>query len=138
MTKSFPHDKGLTTRTAIFVPSTKHGNQKISKKEFNARVSETQNFLNKEFGGTTSVRAVGAYTIKGKKDKLIKEDVVVVENFSTPADYKKHQKAVEKFTENKQKVWTQDSIGFELQQPKKPLSLHFVKAHKKKGLKDIT
>lgn len=131
MKKTFPHDVGLTTRTAILVPSTKHGNQKIFQKEFASRVRETENFMNKEFGGSTVTRGMGSYTIdsQGKKPKLVQENVVIVENFSKPKDWKKHMKEVEKFVESKQVEWTQDSVGFEIQTSHRPLSLHFVKAH---------
>lgn len=137
MRKTFPHDVGLTTRTAILVPSTKHGNQKISEREFNARIRETQNFMNREFGGSTVTKGVGSYTISGRKPKLVQEDVVIVENYSKPKDWKKHMREVENYIESKQKEWTQDSIGFEIQAPHKPLSLHFVKAHSKKKMREI-
>ena len=138
MKKQFPHDTGLTTRTAIFVPSTKHGSQKISKKEFNSRVTDTQNFMNERFGGSTVIKGTGSYTIrKGKHNRLVKENVVIVENFSNPADWEKHRKEVEDFAESKQREWTQDSIGFEIQSKKQPLALHFVKAHDRKKLRDM-
>ena len=146
MKKTFPHDVGLTTRTAILVPSTKHGNRKITQKEFSKRVRDTQNFMNKEFGGSTVTRGMGSYTIadKGKKPKLVQENVVIVENFSKPRDWKKHMKEVETFVESKQQEWTQDSVGFEIQTSHKPLSLHFVRAHNpalsgtsKKKLRDV-
>ena len=137
MKKTFPHDVGLTTRTAILVPSTKHGNRKITQKEFSKRVRDTQNFMNKEFGGSTVTRGMGSYTIEGKKPKLVQENVVIVENFSKPRDWKKHMKEVETFVERKQQEWTQDSVGFEIQTSHKPLSLHFIRAHDKKKLRDV-
>lgn len=137
--KPFPHDIGLTTRTAILVPSTYQRNKKVTQATFEKRVRETENFMNKEFGGSTVTRGVGSYTIneKKKRPKLVQENVMIVENFSRPADWKKHRAEVEKYVEDKQLEWTQDSIGFEIQQPRKPLSLHYVRAHKKK-LKDVS
>ena len=72
----FPKEKGLQTYTAIYVPSTKDVNRKISKKEHEKRVAEVRNFLTRKFGGTSTDKRVGSYTSHG--GRVVQEDVAVV------------------------------------------------------------
>jgi len=101
----------LPIRTGIIVPSTKNTDKPISNKEFQKRVTETRQFLSNTNGGFTSVRAVGGFT--DEKGNLVKEDVVVVESFSTKDNFVKNRPKVRKFLRRKGKEWKQESMGYE-------------------------
>lgn len=116
----FPKAPDLTTRVAIYVPSTIDGVKPITTKEFAKRVSRTQRFLNKLFGGTTRVRAQGSYVMRG--GKLVKENVAVVESFTTPKSWLKEDKRVLGWVMNKKKKWGQESVSFEYESPRTPAS----------------
>lgn len=112
----FPNRKGtfhLPIRTGIIVPSTKDTDKPISKEQFNKRISETRQFLSDTNGGFTSVRAVGGFT--DKKGNLVKEDVVVVESFSTKDNFVKNRPNVRNFLMRKGKEWKQENIGYEFE-----------------------
>ena len=96
---------------AIIVPSTEF-DKTITKKEFDKRVKETRKFLSDTFGGDTSINAKGGYTESGR---LISEDVVMVETYANPKEYKKNKEKVEEFIKKKQKEWEQFSIGYQFE-----------------------
>lgn len=104
----------LPIENAIYVPSTKDKHTKITKKEFNKRIKETQDFLRDLYGGFTSVQTFGGYTDEGEK---IEEKGVKVVSFALKKDMKNKLKNQElkKFLGNKQEEWSQDSIGYENQ-----------------------
>jgi hypothetical protein len=121
----FPKEKGLQTYSAVYVPSTKGVNKKITQSEFNKRISETQKFLSKEFGGATADKRKGLFKTRG--GKIVKEDVAVVENYSTFSDWKKHDQTIRKFLKKKAKKWGQESIAMEFEAPNKQRRMIFVK-----------
>src|SRR4030067_619927 len=130
----FPKEEGFQYRSAVYVPS-KVGTKRIPQKEFNRRIKETKNFVNSKFQGSTSVKAVGSYT--DSKGRIINEDAVIVENFTTRENWNKEDENVRKWLEDKQKEWNQEAIGVEYESPKKPRRLIYI-ASKKKRLKEIS
>lgn len=109
----FPtNEKGtteLSVKTAIYVPSTKY-DKKITPKQFAKRIIETRKFLSKTFGGSTSIQGTGSWL---DKNKLIKEDVVIVESFTTKPLYLEHDKLLENFVKSKLDSWKQAAISVE-------------------------
>lgn len=101
----------MPIRTAIIVPSTTNKDEKISRADFQKRINETRAFLSRKNGGYTSVRGVGGYV---KQDGgLVKENVAVVESYTTKQDFVKNKKAVESFLKRKGREWGQESMGYE-------------------------
>lgn len=113
MLKAPLQNKSTTSRVqiAIIVPSTEY-DKTITKKAFDERVRETRKFLSDTFGGDTSITAKGGYTEGGR---LISEDVVLVETYSSPQEYTKNKKAIEEYIKKKQKEWAQFSIGYQFE-----------------------
>lgn len=120
----FPREKGLQTYSAIYVPSTRDVDKKISNKAFNRRVQETQKFLSDKFGGSTTDRRVGTYV--SRKGKLVREDVAIVENYSDFNDWKRKDQNVRSFLKKKKKDWKQESLSFEFEAPRQARKLVFV------------
>jgi len=122
--KEFPNESGLNYSASIFVPST-FRDKPIPKKLFAARISRTKDFLNKSFGGSTTVRSVGSYT--DSKSVLINEDIAIVTAHTDRKGYSKGSKKVEGFLKKKRKAWNQESMGYAFESPEKPSkSFHFV------------
>lgn len=110
----FKSKKGLfhlPLRTAIIVPSTKAKSRKISNREYQSRIMATRRFLSKTNGGYTSVKAVGGFT--DNEGNLIKEDVAVVESYTTKPDYRNNREKIRDWLEDKGKEWGQESMGYE-------------------------
>jgi len=124
----FPKEKGYSTYSAIYVPSTQDVNKKINAKKFEHRITQVRNFMTNKFGGTTTVRGVGSYT--AKSGKVVAEKVAVVENFSSQKDWKANDQDVEKFVHGKAKEWGQESVSFEYEAPRKTRRIVFVSPKK--------
>lgn len=97
---------------AIYVPSTKNFTEPISSAEFKKRINGTKKFLN-SLGGTTTIRGVGSYNLKGK---IISEKVAIVESFAKEKDYNKLDLKLKTFINRKKREWGQDSIGYEFEE----------------------
>ena len=106
----------LRYQVQIFVPSTKF-DKTVKPAIYNKRIKETETFLSKEFGGDTSIRAKGGYIFADKKnkDKLVTEDVTIVEGSMSKEEYVKKKPKIEKFIKTKQKEWKQESIGYKFE-----------------------
>ena len=104
-------DMQFNIRTAILVPSTQHGNQKIGKIEHQKRIEETRKFLAQKYGGYTSVNATGGYI--DSNGKLVKEPVAEVVAYTNQEGFDKNHAAVEHYLSAKRGEWTQESIGYE-------------------------
>jgi len=103
----------LPIEMAVYVPSTESANRTISKREFQARVDEVQEFVAKTFGGFSASEVEGGYVSDEKG--LIQEDVVKVTAFSQIQDFEnKFDILVEKIRFWADK-WGQESIGFEFE-----------------------
>lgn len=124
----FPKAKGLQTYSAIYVPSTKRKDKKISKKEFDKRITETERFVAKEFGGASAVKKSGIYKIKS--GKVVSENIAVVENYSRFSDWKRKDQEIEKFIKKKAGEWEQEAIAFEFESPNSARKLVMVEADK--------
>lgn len=121
----FPKDKGLQTYSAIYVPTTQDVDKKITPSQEKTRVNTVRNYMTKKFGGTTTVKGIGAYTTqKGKK--VVTEKVYIVENFSDPKDWRAKDQDVQKFVQKKAKAWGQESVGFEFEAPHYQRRITFV------------
>lgn len=104
-------DMQFNIRTAILVPSTQHGSEKISNAEHQKRIEETRAFLAKKYGGYTSVNATGGYI--DSNGKLVKEPVAEVVAYTNQKLFDEHKGEVEHFLAAKRGEWTQESIGYE-------------------------
>lgn len=123
MSDKFVLTKELKRRTdvlpieqTVYVPSTSgiKEQRKISKKQFSGRVNEVRGFLSKRFGGFTSVEGVGGWLdSEGKKERLVKENVVKVTSFSKRPEYRKHHNELINQLGTWGKNWKQSSIGYE-------------------------
>ena len=125
----FKSKKGLfhlPLRTAVIVPSTKDKSKPVSSKEYQSRVLATRRFLSNTNGGYTSVKAVGGYT--DNKGNVIKEDVVVVESYSTKQNYRQKRERIRNWLEQQGREWGQESMGYEYED-----DLYYVDTDKKKG-----
>ena len=96
----------LPVQVGVLVPSTEI-DKPIGDKRFKQRVTAEQKYFNKKFGGTTSSKNVGAYTLN---NKVIKEPVVLVSSSMTARQYKENMKALAQHFKQRQKQWKQDSV----------------------------
>lgn len=104
----------LPIEMAVYVPSTKGANEKISDAEFRERIEETEKYLSSQFGGYSKVDIDGGYVSDEKG--LIKEDVAKVVAFAQDEDFLTNRlprliKRITLWCED----WTQESIGFEIE-----------------------
>jgi len=121
--EKFPMGKGFDTRIVVYVPSTKY-DKKVSKKEFQKRISDTTKFLGDEFGGVTVVSGSGSWHTDGK---VIHEKVMKIESFSPFKKYKAEESKVRDFLKGKAKEWKQEALSFEYESPStEHSSLYFV------------
>lgn len=103
----------LPIEMSVYVPSTKNANIPISKSELSKRVNEVKEYLANLFGGYSSSQIIGGYA--SNEGSLIQEDVVKVISFATKKAYEENkQKLIDKIA-NWSKLWSQESIGFELE-----------------------
>jgi hypothetical protein len=70
----------LPERIAIYVPSTVNVNEPASAEIVQNWVTETRRFLSTEFGGATSIAAIGSWNSNGV---VITEDVTIVYAFAS-------------------------------------------------------
>ena len=105
------HTMELPIRVAIFVPSTEE-DKKISASRFRKRIRDTRTFLDRTFGGSTRMKGVGSWESE-KMSKIIDEDIVIVESFSTKPSYEKHETILRDFIQKKLKEWKQQAISVE-------------------------
>lgn len=125
----FPKGKGYQTYSAIYVPSTKDVNKKITQREHEKRIDDVRRFMTTKFGGTTTVKGVGSYT--SKKGHVVKENVAIVENYSEYKDWKKKDQDVKGFVQEKAKEWGQESVSVEFASPHKTHRIVFVEKEAK-------
>ena len=117
----------LSQENAIYVPSKDKNNNEISQKELDKRISETENFLSRLYGGFTRFDDYGGYKkLKGKnKGKIMKEHGARVASFASQEQMfsKNHNRRLKNFLLKKQKEWNQESMGYENQG-----ELHYISA----------
>ena len=124
----FPKGEALSTRIAVFVPSTKK-DRKIPSAEYQLRISEARKFLSNEFGGSTSISALGSWV--DSRGNVVREDVTKVEVYADSQDYLGKDLEVRDFLNRKLKEWDQEEIAFEFETPKQPSSRLFLVKRKK-------
>ena len=81
----------LPIERAIYVPSTKDVDKRISRAAMSRRVAQVRRMLSKQCGGYTSVRAMGGYITS--KNRIVKEPVIKVTSFCSKDDAKKSERA---------------------------------------------
>lgn len=107
-TLDFPKGRGNDIHIQIFVPSTEL-DRKIPQEKFESRIKTTKRFLSNLFGGYTAIRGTGGFT---ERNRLIQENVAVVETFAKRSDYLKHDRAMAGWLKKKKSAWKQISIGY--------------------------
>jgi hypothetical protein len=100
----------LPVRMAIDVPSTIK-DRKISDTQFQRRINQTVKFLN-VFGGSTREKGTGSWN---SGQKVIDEQVMIVESFAKIRDYNKAKKEIVKWLKKKRKEWGQLALSFEFE-----------------------
>lgn len=124
---SEPFDKSsismeLKRHMIITVPSTT-GQKHITGQQLNDRARNVATEMTQRFGGSTRIRGQGQYENK-RYNKLDDEDVVQVEVFMTPKQWKENRKSMEKYLHNKKKAWKQEDLAVEYD---KSETMYFVK-----------
>ena len=105
----------LPVQFSVIVPSTKL-EKKISPSAFQKRINSEKIFMDKTFGGDTTVRAVGSFVLtKRKKDILIKEKNAIVESSTTRKVFNTKRKILIQHIKERRKQWKQNSILFKLE-----------------------
>jgi len=103
--------KGSETKVAIYVPSTKNINDKISEKQFKKRIKEVVSFLRTKLGGTTRIAGIGDYYSSELK-RPVAERIAKIESYTNKKDYYAVDQDIKKFLETKKKSWSQESIAY--------------------------
>jgi hypothetical protein len=98
----------LPVQIAVIVPSTRE-EKKISKGWFKRRIRETRKWMDRRFGGDTTVRGSGGYTDDGR---VITEEVRIVESSTTVQEYKQYRKEFGEFVRKKQDAWDQLQLAY--------------------------
>ena len=96
---------------AVLVPSTIHGDKRISIAQRKRRIREVKKYLSNKFGGFTSVSAEGGY-YSDKKNRIIQEPVTVVTSFSKKSKYDKNVAELKRQLRRWGKKWKQETIGY--------------------------
>jgi hypothetical protein len=115
LSKASDPDDDLPMEVAIYVPSTDKASVIISKKDFNKRVDEVEEYLSKLYGGYSAVSVEGGYISSDKEKGLIQESVTRVTTFGKVEGFH------ERFVQMIQKVvawcgmWGQESMGVEFE-----------------------
>jgi len=121
---------GTTKRSikvSFYVPSTIDGDRPINDVEFQNRINETETFLRKTFGGTTSVRGSGTWV--DRNGKPVKEQVAIVETSVEPVEYRENKEYLVGYARAKRTEWGQDIITVEMedsQHHRKQEGMHFI------------
>ncbi len=103
----------LEIEHAVYVPSTKNINQKISEAEFKKRVITVRNYMRQNFYGSTSVKGIGNYS--DKTNRSVDEKVVRVVNFADDKVYKQKRQQIITQVRSWGRQWGQESIGYEVE-----------------------
>lgn len=101
----------LERKIVVYVPST-HDNKPISDAAFQGRIDETVSYFSKEYGGSTRVKALGAWHDPAT-GKIVREKVAKVEIFIDAPVWDKQQREIYAWGERKQKTWGQSTVAFE-------------------------
>lgn len=103
----------LPIEQAVFVPSTTHGDHRISVHRQNERVQNVERFMSKKYGGFTAIQGSGGFYSK-EKHKIIQEPITVVESFATRHAYNRNLPGLHKKLGQWRRNWGQESMGYEL------------------------
>lgn len=105
----------LPVQYSIIVPSTKL-DKKITSSAFQKRINSEKRFMDKTFGGDTTIRAVGSFVLKrGKKEILIKERNAIVESSTTKPIFNSKRMILKRHIIQRRKQWKQNSILFKVE-----------------------
>jgi hypothetical protein len=103
----------LPLQVAVYVPSTKDADEKVSKKEFDNRVEEVEKFTSSLFGGFSANDVDGGYMSNTKG--LIKEEVYKVTSFAPKENFDAKMSQLIAQVKKWAKDWGQESIGLEFE-----------------------
>jgi len=100
----------LTKHLVVLVPSTE-----VSKRvKSSGRVAETQAFLTRTFGGTTTVKSVGTYT--ARDGRVIKEPISEVETYTTPKMWAEKKPVLLRWLASKKREWKQEELSIKFEE----------------------
>ena len=102
----------LPVEMSVYVPSTIKDKQ-ISESEYNKRIDYVRKQLSMWFGGYTSLKATGGYTMKN--GKLVKENISEVVAFADKDEFQMRKPELIKFLSKLKHNWKQESIGLEVE-----------------------
>jgi hypothetical protein len=91
----------------LYIPTTEFNIQKKGLEP--KRMKEALDFLNKTFGGSTEINAVGSYT--GNNGKLIREKVFLIECYTHGKEWNANKEKVKAWLLKKKKEWKQESMA---------------------------
>jgi hypothetical protein len=99
----------LSSKVAVYVPSTLQVSETIDSSEY---VKRTLEFLSSSFGGATSTKAVGCWM--SKEEGLIKETVEVCYSYTDTVGLESNIEAVIEYCEMLKKEMGQEAISLEV------------------------
>jgi hypothetical protein len=103
----------LPYEIAVYVPSTKDVDKKITTTELRARVKEVEKYLAETFGGFTSAEKVGGYL--SSKSSVVTEKVIPVTAFASMQSFRDNKSKLVNKISVWAKKWGQEAIGFEFE-----------------------
>lgn len=74
----------LNAFVSVYVPSTKNGNQALSRVERDTAITHTAVFFSSHFGGCTAISGVGFYL--SNSGELIREDITIIKAYTENKD----------------------------------------------------
>jgi len=104
----------LPLQFAIIVPSTEK-NVEIAPRRFGMRMVKEKNYLDKLFGGDTSLIGKGSSKITGQAGKPVVEPVGIVETSTTPKKFENRRDILMQHIQDRQKRWKQDTIFYKIE-----------------------
>lgn len=99
----------LPIQVGIVVPSTRDEDVKISDSAFRKRVETTRKFLDKRFGGDTTIDGSGGYVGGGS---LITEETALVVSSTTESEFERNRDSLRRFIREKRRNWGQDTLAY--------------------------
>lgn len=102
----------LSQNVRLYVPSTLNGQDKAPAQKVDRAVQDTLKRFSQWFGGATAYTALGAW-FSQDRGKVITEQVVIVESFTTPEAVDNHLAQVVEWAETIKEQFAQESVAVE-------------------------
>lgn len=103
----------LPVQIAFVVPSTRGGSG-ITNEKFRERIEFTREWMDRRFGGDTTLRGSGGYI--GEAGELVEEEVAIVEASMSVDSYEEHKDDFAEFIRRRQKNWEQDTVLYRVEE----------------------